>query len=73
MTYRQDADFRKQYGVIRKFKEPPAQGTDLNAYIRNYGENHNYISRNKTKKVDIQKSVTLPSYYGGFYIGDSCF
>ena len=51
MTYRQDADFRKQYGAIWKIKEPPGKGNGINTYINNYGIDHDYISQNKTKKI----------------------
>ena len=51
MTYRRDADIRKQYGVIRKIKAQPKIGTELNDYIHNYGINHEHIGENKTKKV----------------------
>ena len=51
ITYRQDADFRNQYGVIRRIKEHPQQGEKLNKYIKSYGITHAYMSQNKTKKI----------------------
>ena len=52
MTYQQDADIRKQYGVIQKIKDHPAKGSEeLNDYIKSYGIDHNYINQNKTKII----------------------
>jgi alpha-1,3-fucosyltransferase len=51
MTYRQDADIRKQYGVIQKIKEHPTIATELNHYINSFGIDHRHISENKTKKI----------------------
>lgn len=51
ITYRQDADFRNQYGVIKQIKEHPSKGDMLQAYIKDFGIEHSYISQNKTKKV----------------------
>ena len=51
MTYRQDADFRKQYGAIWEIKEPPPEGNETNNYINKYGIDHKYISQNKSKKI----------------------
>ena len=51
ITYRQDADFRHKYGSIKRIKDDPTKGKDLEAHIKNYGKTHKYIGQNKTKMI----------------------
>ena len=51
ITYRRDADFRNQYGIINKIKEIPIPETKLYNHIRQFGLKNSDISQNKTKKI----------------------
>ena len=51
ITYRRDADFRNQYGIIKKIKETPIEGSELNSLIYQFGLRNTDIGQNKTKKI----------------------
>ena len=51
ISYRQDADFRNQYGKLTKIKPHPIQEDELKNQINSFGILNLAISQNKTKKV----------------------
>ena len=51
ISYRQDADFRNQYGKLTKIEPHSSQEGELKNQIRLFGINNLEISQNKTKKI----------------------
>ena len=51
ISYRQDADFRNQYGKLTKIEPHSSQEDELKKQIKLFGINHLAISQNKTKKI----------------------